>query len=99
MPENKLSNKFKDSNSNEQNYWRAYAMASGMTSSVIVGTVCLALYMKNDDSSPWWLAGAIMGGLGAIGSMVDLFMTAGRTSPKNDSHEQQSVSKQIKKEM
>lgn len=99
MPDKELSKKFKNSNASEQNPWRAYAMASGMTSSVIFGTVCLALYMKNTDSSPWWLAGAIMGGLGAIGSLVDLFMNVGKVGGKDSPDKGVSSRKQIKREM
>ena len=55
-------------NKKSQIGWQIYGAISGFTGSVIMGAISMAMYVK-PDASNWWLAGAIMGGMGAVGSI------------------------------
>ncbi|MBU0859878.1 MAG: hypothetical protein KJ667_08065 [Alphaproteobacteria bacterium] len=58
-------------NKKSQMGWKAYSAVSGCTGSIIMGVLSLAMYMK-PDASHLWLAGAIFGALGAVGSAYSL---------------------------
>ena len=78
-----MSDEFKQSEE-QSSMWRAYSMVSGMTGSTILGAVSLSLYMKDEDASKWWLMGAIFGGLGAIGSIYSLIVSASATDKSEE---------------
>lgn len=51
---------------------RAFGLASGMSTGVIVSVICLGMYAASPAASILWLIGGIALGIGAIGSLFEL---------------------------